>query len=131
MLLLADPQINQMLTKQGHQEATIVASSGADGDIVLPRPHLILRMGSKDQGVGTVHRRDLQVWAHDEPGDYSVIDDLLNRVRIVLTAVEAYQVTDGKWISCITWQGDSEDLYDDGPGTIVRNGSYIVTGSGG
>lgn len=134
LALLGDATIQHVLSKAGKQPAVIAATSGADGDLgdaVLPRPHLILRWGSLSPGIGPVNRKDLTVWAHDEPGDYGDIETLLNRVRAVLTDMVAKPLSNGGWLTCVEWQGDSEDGYDDGPGTITRNGTYIITGSGG
>lgn len=129
--LLADGALVALLKSKGAADPIIVSSSAADSEIVLPRPHLILRMGTKEPGIGAVNRRDLGVWAHDDPGDYDLIDGILNRVREVLTALEARRTDDGKWISCVQWTGDSDDAYDDGPGTIVRTSNFTITGSGG
>lgn len=131
LALLGDTQIAAILSEQGTRDPIIVASAGADGDLIQPAPYLILRMGARERGVGEVFRRRLEIWAHDKSGDYTVIDELLNRCRIVLTAMRAVSTGDSKWITCVEWQDDSEDLYDEGPGTITRNSSYIIIGSGG
>lgn len=129
--LLADGPLVALLKSKGALDPIIVSSSAADSELILPRPHLILRMGVKEPGIGAVNRRDLSVWAHDDPGDYDLIDSILNRVREVLLGIEAQHTDDGKWISCVQWTGDSEDAYDDGPGTITRTSNFVITGSGG
>lgn len=131
LALLGDTQIAGILSADGTQEPVIVSPAGGDGDFLLPTPHLILRMGVREKGVGHVFRRELTVWAHDRSGDYSIIDALLNRCRVVLGAIASHSMIDGNWITCIEWTGDSEDGYDDGPGTITRNSTYIIIGSGG
>lgn len=129
--LLADYPLTAWLRSRGAAEAVIQGSTAADTDQILTRPHLILRFGSKDPGVGTVDKRNLTVWVHDEPGDYGLIDNIVNRVRFILTGIEARPTDDGKWISCIKWLGDDDDAYDDGPGTAVRASNYLIVGSGG
>lgn len=131
LALLGDAAIRAVLSKDNTQEPIIVANAGADGDLIQPTPHLILRMGAREPGIGQVFRRSLEVWAHDQPGDYGIIDGLLNRCRLVLEAIQAFHTEDGKWITCVEWQGDSEDLFDEGPGTITRNSSFLIIGSGG
>lgn len=129
--LMNDPWLRNALAIDDNNEPIIVANAGADSDLILPCPHLILRMGVREIGVGSVFRRGFEVWAHDNPGDYEVIDSILNRCRQVLTAITAVQAQTGNWISCVEWQDDSEDLFDEGPGTITRNSRYTVIGSGG
>lgn len=71
-------------------------------------------------------RRDLIVWAHDEGGDYSRIDAILERVRQILVGM----IHQGG-ISQVDWEGASGDLYDDGFRTITRNSGFRVIGADG
>lgn len=70
----------------------------------------------------------VQVWVHDVPGTYKGINDILDQVRPAIMA--AIGPTDTGWLSEIKWEGDSPDLYDDTTQTIVRYGTYLLTGSG-
>jgi hypothetical protein len=71
-------------------------------------------------------RRNLLVWAHDEGGDYSRIDSILERVRQLLTGVTHFG-----GITQVDWEGASGDLYDDGFHTITRNSGFRVIGADG
>lgn len=71
-------------------------------------------------------RRNLLVWAHDEGGDYSRIDRILERVRQLLVGT----VHQGG-ITQVDWEGASGDLYDTGFRTITRNTGFRVIGADG
>lgn len=69
--------------------------------------------------------RELLVWAHDDSADYSRIDRILERVRILLVGIVHEQ-----GISQVAFTGGSPDLYDDGFRTITRNYGFRVNGLG-
>lgn len=107
-----------------------------DTDTPQMRPLMILRWQRADPGLrgddayASSNFRRLQVWVHDAPGDYDRIDQVLKRVRDVLTSVHAqYTGTSYEWVSQTRWEGDSEDLRDDDAGTITRNSQYLFVGS--
>jgi hypothetical protein len=100
-----------------------------DVDTPQTRPFLQLRWGRTDQGIGPVNTRTLVIWAHDQPGDYAVIDSILMRLRGLLLGLVGESNGPG-WLVDATWIGDSEDLADDGHGTITRNASFTLVGSG-
>lgn len=106
-----------------------------DVDTPRHRPVMILRWQRTDPGLGDEvtqwsNYRRLQVWVHDKPGDYSLIDKALQRVRDVLSNVYAtYTGTDGMWVTQTNWEGFSEDLRDDDMDTITRNGQFLFVGS--
>lgn len=94
------------------------------------RPFLQLRWGQNNVGLDVVTRRNLVIWVHDEPGDYSVkIDPILFRLRTLLPTLEGASNGLGHVVA-VEWTGDSEDLADDGHKTITRNTSFSLVGSG-
>lgn len=105
-----------------------------DVDTPIVRPFLNLRWGNTVQGLDVLMPRELVVWVHDEPGDYSRIDAILPALRRILTGIEATRWTEASgqtgWVSVIEWNGDSGDLADDGHGTIVRTSAFSIIGSG-
>lgn len=120
--ILADPTIQA----EGITSSQFFA---VDMDTPQGRPFMQLRWGLNNVGLDVVTQRFLVVWVHDEPGDYSRIDRIIQRLRIVLPALSGvhqapYSILD------IAWTGDSEDLTDDGHGTITRTSSYTLVGSG-
>lgn len=90
---------------------------------------LILRFGSITPGVDPVTSSALAVWAYDNSKDYTRIDNMLKRVRTLLEQTEAQKTSTG-WITCIDWEGDSDDLADDTYHRITKNSSYTLIDSG-
>lgn len=120
--LLSDPILRDL----GVTEESLVAG---DVDTPMMRPFVNLRWDDVSPGIGTVDTRRLIVWVHDEPNDYERIDAILRRARIILLGLESARTTHG-WLTLIEWNGTSPDLSDDGHGTITRNSSFTLVGSG-
>lgn len=110
---------------------TSASSFAVDVDTPETRPFLQIRWGKNDIGLdGTaVTKRTLVIWVHDVPGDYTKIDAILTRVRTILPLLSGQSNGLGHVIA-VEWTGDSEDLADDGHGTIVRNVGFSLIGSG-
>ncbi len=102
--------------------------SGQEDSITL-RPFINLQWAETTTGLSVVRRRGLVVWVHDEPNDYTKIDQIVSRVRTVLTGLEGLAHTSG-WLVGVEWETDSSDLSDDARGTILRQSRYIMVGSG-
>jgi len=105
------------------------ASFAVDVDTPQQRPFLQLRWGRNDEGLYTSTRRSLVIWVHDEPGDYTRIDNIILRLRALLPSLVPSRDDNG-WLQGVEWTGDSEDLTDDGHKTIARNTSFVLVGSG-
>lgn len=90
---------------------------------------LTLRFGEMRRGFGASNRASAVVWAYDRDKDYLRIERMLFRVRELFEAVEAQKTAEG-WITCIRWEGDSEDLADDVFRASARNSSFTVIDSG-
>lgn len=101
-----------------------------DKDTPQVRPLMVLRWQDTSIGLGPVNRRNLQVWVHDTPGDYTRVDRILRRVKTLLTTMFGVNAGDvDSWITQIDWQGDSDDLSDDEAVTFCRYSNFTVTGS--
>lgn len=123
-LITEDP----VLPALGLPNGAVFASHGLDTPPM--RPFVILRWGLGDVGVGRQNTHDLAVWVHDEGGSYLRIDKLLNQIGQILTSAQPRLDDDG-WFTQASWLGSSEDLNDDGYGTITRNGRFRCVGEGG
>ncbi len=121
-LLISDPTL---------QSLNVVPEAVFMGDADTPqeRPFIQLRWGGTTPGIGGVDRRALITWVHDRPGDYTRIDAILRRVRQLYDQVAGAEHESG-WTSQIDWVNDSDDLSDDGHGTITRNTTHTLIGSG-
>ena len=73
--------------------------------------------------------RVMTLWVHsplDRGRDYRIIDRILNRIDSILLGIEQQSGSDGIRITCVTKQGRSGNLIDDGWKTIARNATYGV-----
>lgn len=107
----------------------------ADSVDALPvKPALVVRWGDITQPVGErqiswqgAGTQTLQVWAHDEIGDFDRIDQILTRIRSVLSGLVAVQGSSpGNTLIQCDWTGDSQDLRDDGYNTITRHSDWRI-----
>jgi hypothetical protein len=80
---------------------------------------------NRELAEGVAHSQNAELWAHDQPGSYARIDAILAAVRGALVG----QVALPGAVAC-RWQGDSQDLADDGLGTITRNSAFRLVGTG-
>lgn len=109
-----------------------ITSAGVySGDVDTPqeRPFIQLRWGQTTPGLDAVDNRVLVVWVHDRPGDYTTIDSIVRRIKEIFRSIEATQ-HDAGWILKIEWVTDSDDLTDDGHGTITRTTTHNLVASG-
>src|SRR6185503_10982863 len=69
----------------------ITRDSINSGDVDTPsqRPYIVFRWGETNPGVDVVRQRSLVVWVHDRPNDYDRIDQIIKRIRDVLTSIAA------------------------------------------
>jgi hypothetical protein len=133
--IVEDPTLMSL----GYNRDSVFGSHSIDTPQV--RPLIVLRWQASNPGFITVqggsalsnwpiNQKIVQVWVHDNPGDYARIDESLNRLRAILTSVEGVNVgSPNEWIHAIVWEGDSDDLSDDMLRTITRNAQFRLTGS--
>ena len=120
--IIGDPALNGL-------GITGPSSFAVDVDTPQDRPFLQLRWGPNTIGLDVSTRRSLVIWVHDQPGDYTRIDDIILRLRSLIPSLVLSQDAQG-WLQGVRWEGDSEDLTDDGHRTIARNTSFTLVGSG-
>lgn len=104
-----------------------IISSGALTGRPNATPFLVVRVMplTRELAEGVAHSQNAEIWAHDQPGSYARIDNVLAAVRAALVG----QVALPGAVAC-RWQGDSGDLADDGLGTISRNSAFRCIGTG-
>lgn len=90
------------------------------------RPFIVMRWEETTRAFARIGSQGLTIWVHDEVGDYTRIDAMLEIIKSVLTSIVHVAGGDGKTVTQIDWAGDSPDLYDDGFATISRNAGFIV-----
>lgn len=103
-------------------------------DTLHVKPALVVRWGTATPAVGerTATRwtgagtQTLQVWVHDDGGDFARIDAIIDRIRTVLSGLVGVPGASGERLIQADWAGDSGDLRDDGYGTITRHSDWII-----
>ena len=121
-VLIADPTLIGFGVAPG-------AVLAGDVDTPAERPFLNLRWGATTPGMDVVDRRSLVIWVHDKPGDYTRIDSIIRRIKSLFGALAGEAHSSG-WLSQVEWVTDSNDLVDDGHGTITRTTTHNLVGSG-
>lgn len=108
--------------------ATSMYASGQLQGSPKNKPFLVIHTGLTEVvfnsgGAPDVLSNPAFIWAHDEPGSYDLIDEILIQVRRALVG----QVVAPSGIAC-TWLGDSTELSNPDYGTLTRNGNYRLLG---
>ena len=99
---------------------------------VAPRKgvFLIPRWGNQDVTRGIRLGPDiLTVWAHvpqEITTDYGVLNNVLDRVKWVLTGLEHVDGEDGWSVTSVLYTGRGGNLYDPGFKTITKNSAFRV-----
>lgn len=95
-----------------------------DVDSPTMRPFVAIRWRNSERAFNSAYRRYVTIWVHDTPSDYTVIDSIIKRLNALLGGAVHVEGTDGSRITMFDHQGDSDDLIDDGFGTIARNTTW-------
>lgn len=121
-LLVGDLEPEGKLALLGFQKA--YASNSVD----TPAEHkfIIVRWEETNPQFGDRGPQRMTVWAHTRDHDYSDIDSALERVKLLVTRSVHLVGGDGWVLTQADWRGDSQDLVDDGFGTLTRNSSFDV-----
>lgn len=112
--------VGQIQGEDGNLHPNIHQASSLD--FTPPRPFVTYRMHT-DFFVQRVGGREyVQVWAHDDPGDYSRIDAILDQCRIAIVNLPSEGTfLDARWIET------GVDLRDDAMNTITRYIRFQLT----
>lgn len=120
-LLTADPTLTALVPSDRWYERGAVPDS--------PQvPYGVLAWQGTD-GPRWGHVRLLDVFVHDARGDYGIIEDALNRARVLLEAAAQYSSVLGVRMTQADWQTRSADLFDDATGTGMMFDSWKIVGS--
>lgn len=100
-----------------------IYQSSSISEIPAVKPYILYRFGTSapalvgDDGV-TKRVQPIQLFVHDNPGDYARIDRILVLIRATLEGQQSAEVTRCQWLE------ESEDLRDDEMFTITRFARY-------
>lgn len=122
--------IDTELKEAGFAEGHVIGGGSLVGDNRPPSPFIVIRWGTEGRGMGSMTRRIVTIWVHDEPGSYETIDSALDRLKAILDGVAHVSDGEGNWLSSIEWESNSGELYDPGYRTITKNSTYTIIGTG-
>lgn len=102
-----------------------------DVDSPIQRPYLVFRWQDTTSGVGRsdTKQRNLVIYVHDNYNDYTRIDGIIQRIRVVFESIAGARTATG-WLTQVDWVTDSGDLSDDTSRTIMRTTAYNIVGQG-
>lgn len=90
---------------------------------------IVLHWETTTKAFGLVGSPQLTVWVYDKERDYSLrIDPAIDRVKTIFTEAVHVPGSDGITLTAATWNGDSDDLFDDGYNAITRTASFSLSG---
>ena len=99
-----------------------------------------IRMMPLERGIGPdgtlkgSHRQEVVLWIYDEPRYYERIDQAhkIARAAFLAAAPRSKVIADTTtvWLTCVEWNGESEDNYDDQWRASTRSASFWFVGSG-
>lgn len=96
-------------------------------DTPPPGPFIVIKWDTMSPGV-TWGRgaRGVTMWVYDDPADYQRIEQMIERIKTLMQSATHVEGSDGYVLTTAKWTGDSEDLYDDAYGRILRQTSFDV-----
>jgi len=136
-ILVNDPAVTTLIPAARIKESASVTDTP---DFTVGKL-VIIRMRSSFDGVrkedaslrGGQQAR-CALFAYDERGgSYEDLDRILRTARTALLAAPPHKFTgpDGdQWLNSVTWEGDSEDFFDEPWNAITKNAAFLLTGSG-
>jgi hypothetical protein len=107
------------------------------GKQIPAKPFVVTNYG-EDQGAprrdGTVEDRIVDVYAYGEPGDYTVVEQVLREVKLALqdkagVYVNPENSSDKTWLNVARYTGSSRDLFDDVYRANCRYNSFRLVGN--
>jgi len=117
-----------VLADLGLSEDNISANftpDGPAGDLFL-----VLRWGSTSKGVGPANRVALGCWMYNRQPDYAPIANVLLEIRRLLPTLVGARMSPTEAVLGVGYEGDSDDLYDDGYRAYARWTGHTITASG-
>jgi len=117
-----------VLTGLGFDENTISPNFSVDGP--AGERFLVIRWGTTNRGIGRVNRVRLQCWVYNRQPDYVPIVNAILEIRTRLPSLAGVRMSPTEAVLSVDYEGDSDDLYDDGYRAYTRWTSHTITASG-
>lgn len=106
-----------------------VSSGAMNEENAPPRPFAVIRYGPTNIGLADIKRAEVTLWVHDELGDYTRINKVLDLLYARLNGQEHVADSESE-IIMIEWLSTSGDLFDPGYRTLTRNITFNLVGKG-
>ncbi|MGI0002439.1 MAG: hypothetical protein ACRD42_05105 [Nitrososphaeraceae archaeon] len=106
---------------------------GAGSLVGVPeKPFVVIHVGNEFREGPGLSRTTGTIWAHDDTGNFLLIDSILSEVRNALCGMgeSIGWVTGPGGIAC-QWDNDGPDQSDQGYGTLMRSTQYQLLGRNG
>ena len=126
--LIADPDLNSL----GLDENTIFHNFSSEERPTDDGPFIIIRWGTQNPPMfnGEVKGvQNLRLWVHwpiQRTNDHIKLIEILDRIDDLVKELRDIPGSDGYTLSFVDIGGRSEDLVDDGFGTITKNSEYYL-----
>ena len=91
-------------------------------------PFCVLAWGGRTRVATGCYQTSLEIWVHDERGDYTLIDNVLAIVEDVLTSNVQATSVDGRMAQADA-PNTSPDLYDETYRSSTRSAGYRLVGT--
>lgn len=105
-----------------------ISGDRADGVPDL-RPFGVLTWEGPNPGIGRAMQMRMTLHVHDNPGDFTRIDEILRYVRDLMESATPRK-HQGVTLSHAEWIGMSPDLHDEDRRTNLKTVTFLLTGSG-
>ena len=92
-------------------------------------PFCVLAWGGRTRIATGCYQSALEIWVHDERGDYSLIDNVLGIIEDVLCS-NLQATVDDQRMAQADRPNTSPDLYDDTYRSSTRSAGYRLVGTG-
>ena len=92
-------------------------------------PFCVLAWGGRSRVATGCYQSSLEIWVHDERGDYSLIDNALKIIEDILCSSLQATVDDQRMAQADR-PSTSPDLYDDTYRSSTRSAGYRLVGTG-
>lgn len=101
----------------------------AEFETPVDKPFGVLTHEGPLPGVSRHQQARFSLWVHDEPGDYTRIDNALKVLRPLVVG-STPRTLNGVWLTEAQWTSTSGDLFDAERRTNVKYSTFLLTGSG-
>lgn len=129
-LLKSDAELNSL----GINDNSLFGTLAPDSPAADLQKWMVIRWGLEEAPLHretTSRRRFLSIWAYDRRRDFTDIDLMLHRARAVLSPLTAINYNNsGGWITEVTDNGYSDDVWDDAYEASARNWQLTIIASG-